>query len=138
MIPNKIIIHHSLTKDSITASWPVIRTYHKSKGWSDIGYHFGIENIRGHIELISGRMPDYPGAHCHGHNHNSIGVLVVGNFTYESPSPEHMFKLKLLCRKLMKFFPIKKIYGHGELDFRRTCPGKMFDMDKLRKEVGVC
>lgn len=137
MVPNKIIVHHSLTKDSNTVSWPVIRNYHKRSGYVDIGYHFGVENLRGATEILIGRMPHEVGAHCRGNNYNSLGVLCVGNFDNEAPSKAKWNALKKLISYLMKCFQIEMIYGHGELDARKTCPGKMFDMDRLRLELGV-
>ena len=46
MNPQYIVIHHSLTKDGTVADWEAIRRYHKEiNGWSDIGYHYGIERV---------------------------------------------------------------------------------------------
>lgn len=135
MKPTAIVIHHSLTKDSETASWPVIRENHKKENYSDIGYHFGIENIRGQIELIVGRLPNEKGAHVKGFNDNSIGICVIGNFDNEPPPEEYLSVLRKLIKYLMGIYHIETICGHRELDPKKSCPGKMFDIDKLRSDV---
>lgn len=137
--PESIIIHHSLTKDSDTLSWGPIRSYHISKKYDDIGYHYGIELVRDGHEILSGRMPDNEGAHCvaHGYNKKSIGICLVGNFDKEAPPPEQIEKLVELVLFLMRNYDIdsSQVVGHGEIDKRRTCPGKLFSMHNLRLEI---
>ena len=56
MTPRRIIIHHSATKDGRTFSWSAIRRYHvHTLGWTDIGYHAGIELIGDDFECLFGR-----------------------------------------------------------------------------------
>ncbi len=56
MNPQYIVIHHSLTKDGIIADWEAIRKHHKNvNGWSDIGYHYGIERVGKNLLLVDGR-----------------------------------------------------------------------------------
>ena len=135
MEPEVIIIHHSLTKDSLTASWPAIRKYHKNLGWADIGYHFGIEDINGGYEILTGRFPNVTGAHCRGFNKKSIGICMVGNFDIDPPPAKQVKVLIKLIAYLMKTYSITVLLGHCELNLLKSCPGKMFDMDKLRDDV---
>lgn len=143
-----IVVHHSLTADGDTVSWSAIRDYHvKTNGWRDIGYHLGIEKINGRYEVLLGRIPDEVGAHCKDADMNSrgIGICCVGNFDEEVPSLELLTKLKEVCLWLMKTYKIypDDIIGHREAqamagvptDKRKSCPGRMFNMERLRDEL---
>jgi len=81
-----------------------------------------------------GRMWDVAGAHTRGHNHNSLGFCFVGNYDVEEP-PEGML---LVGAKVIGFWMrlynigIDDIYGHREFAPYKTCPGRMFDIEKLK------
>jgi N-acetylmuramoyl-L-alanine amidase len=136
MIPKLIIMHHSLTKDSGTVSWEAIRKYHQEvKGWSNIGYHFGIELVGDKYVVFTGRSPASMGAHCLGYNNRSLGICLVGNFNETTPPPEQWETAMALCAKLCTVYGIEQILGHREADKSRTCPGSLFDMDKFRIDV---
>jgi len=133
----KIILHHSLTKDSETVSWGAIRRYHKDMGWQDIGYHYGIELLRDDYEILIGRMANETGAHTKGYNKDSIGICFIGNFDLIVP-PKEAWQLGLkLVRFLCKTYNINKtdIYGHRDFNSNKTCPGNLFDIDKFKKDV---
>lgn len=141
-----IIVHHSLTRDGSTVSWDAIRRYHKSLGWDDIGYHYGVELVNDKYEILMGRMPNEKGAHTKELNMNSVGIGIccVGNFDLGPPPQEQMDKLIELVRWLQSDFHITKshVLGHREVgalvgfDWTKgnykSCPGKRFDMNKLR------
>ena len=135
--PERIILHHSLTADGQTVSWSAIRRYHTQLlGWADIGYHFGIELVGMHHEILTGRMLNEQGAHCRGHNGNSIGICFVGNYDKMHP-PEEMWELGLrlvasLCDVLK--IPLRSITGHRDHS-NKSCPGHMFDLDKFIRQL---
>jgi len=141
MKPTHIIIHHSLTKDSQTVSWDAIRRYHmKELRWRDIGYHFGIEMVGNHYEVIQGRMMDETGAHCKEDNMNrrSLGICFVGNFDEQEP-PEKQWLLGIrLVRSLLVSLDMtyEQVLGHRELAPCKSCPGKRFDLDLFRSHLG--
>ena len=137
MVPTTIIIHHSLTKDSETVSWGAIRTFHKSKKFSDIGYHYGIENLRGQTEILVGRTTDKKGAHCKGFNSDSIGICFIGNFDVDAVPKESWDAGVKLVRFLRAQYGINEVLGHTELNSKKSCPGKKFNLDKFREEVGL-
>lgn len=140
MKPEYIILHHSLTKDGQAVSWDAIRRYHVlEKGWDDIGYHYGIELIGGHYEILLGRMINETGAHCkqEGMNRKSIGICFIGNFEARPPRPEQ-WRLGLnLVRSLIEVIGIPRgaVFGHREYARHKSCPGKLFNLDIFRGQL---
>jgi len=135
-----IMLHHSLTLDGQTVSWNAIRRYHmQDLGWQDIGYHFGIELIGDHYEILAGRMLDEPGAHCKEQdmNRKSIGICFLGNFDLEQPAQKQWELGLKLVRSLAGIFeiPRNKVTGHREYAPYKSCPGTRFDLDRFRKEI---
>jgi len=137
MYPSKIIIHHSLTKDTKTVSWNAIRKYHLGLGWDDIGYHFGIELINEKYEILTGRFMTTPGAHTKGKNKTSLGICLVGIFDEHKPPKEQWdLAVKLvasLCEIL--YLTSAHVYGHRDFASYKSCPGNAFRMDRFRSDV---
>jgi N-acetylmuramoyl-L-alanine amidase len=134
----KIIIHHSLTKDGTVNDWKAIRRYHiEEKGWDDIGYHYGIENVGGKIVVQKGRAENVIGAHCLGMNDKSIGICVVGNYDLTEPTEWALKVLVNLCTDICKRYSLnpEDIETHHKYANYKTCPGTKFPMWKLRQMV---
>jgi N-acetylmuramoyl-L-alanine amidase len=146
MKPEYIIIHHSFTDDSKLMDWKAIKDYHiKVNGWSDIGYHYGIEGVDGKYLIMNGRNEDIEGAHCKdgGMNKKSLGICFVGNFDkYKVPVSQWDLGVLLVKGLIKKYkIPVVNVKGHGEVmreskaSYIKTCPGLLFDMIKFRKEL---
>ena len=137
-VPTRIIIHHSLTKDSGTVSWNAIRNYHiNTRGWDDIGYHAGAEFLRDHHEALFGRPWHIPGAHCLGYNSNSLGFVFVGNYDNREP-PDGILQTGAKVLKIwMDLFEIgmDKIFTHNYFNAAKSCPGSKFDMIRLKNAI---
>ena len=136
LTPTKIIVHHSLTADGKTVSWSAIHQYHvNTMGWSDIGYHAGIEEVDGRYVCLFGRPDLLAGAHTQGENGRSLGFCFVGD--YDSVAPDDT-RLRVACRRVLGPWLIR--YGLGvdalvpHSQFAaKSCPGKKFDMHRLRQ-----
>ena len=132
--PRLVVIHHSATH---TGNAKLFRCLHRVvNGWEDIGYHFVIGNgtcsVDGSIER--GRPLNVMGAHAKDHNHNTIGICLVGNFEEETPSPEQMNALGKLLGELLARFGLrgKDIRLHRQLKGCTTvCPGKNLGLDDV-------
>jgi len=133
-----IMIHHSLTKDGQVVDWEAIRKYHiRVRGWKDIGYHFGIENIKRYNQVQVGRGLDEFGSHCKHNkmNERAIGICVVGDYDIIAPESDQLiFLARALVVPLMRRFhiPLKNVIGHRDINPQKTCPGKMFSIAVLR------
>ncbi len=138
--PNKIIIHHSLTKDSQTVTWSVIRRYHMYvRGWLDIGYHAGAEIVtNGDVECFYGRPVDMIGAHTRGHNIDTLGFCFTGNYDQIEPDP---MMLAVVAQRVLAPWcrafginPRTSIHGHREFS-GKSCPGRLFSVELLSDMV---
>jgi hypothetical protein len=131
----KIVVHVTDSDDSLDIGVREIRKWHtdappKGNGWSDIGYHYVIRR-NGVVER--GRSDDQMGAHVMGHNQDSIGICWVGR---NQISEKQVESLKAILRGLCHQYGLdvtEDVYGHYELDSRKTCPN--LDMDLLRAEL---
>lgn len=122
---NKIIVHCS---DTEGGSMEAIRNYHINvKGWTDIGYHFVIDNGSGAEDGIIqvGRPESQVGAHCLNENHDSIGICLVGETAFTAAQ---LNSLMLLCQSLLRKYELDftKVTGHYEWPSGRaqhkSCP----------------
>jgi hypothetical protein len=139
--PDKIVVHHSLTKDGVEVSWGAIRNFHITThdgnyGWLDIGYHAGIELVKSgdylNYEVLFGRPWDMQGAHCPAVNATSLGFCFVGNYDLIEPPQEMLVSAAKFLRQWMVLYAIPKtsIFPHSKYD-PKTCPGSKFDLQRL-------
>lgn len=124
----KIIVHCSASKFGDSAA---IDRWHKERGWQGIGYHYVILNgeriARAHYngaedgELEAGRDEGTVGAHCLGHNADSLGICLIGDKIF---TPAQLRTLGELIIALMKKYVLspKDVYGHYEFEPYKTCP----------------
>ena len=85
-------------------------------------------------EVFMGRMWDVRGAHVRGRNHNSLGICFVGNYDKVAPKKEMYEAGAKLIAMWLKLYglSVDDIYSHHNFDIRKSCPGKLFDMDYLK------
>lgn len=120
---NEIIIHCTATEAKFNVTLATIDQWHKARGWKGCGYHFIIHQ-NGHIDI--GRPITEAGAHCKGHNANSIGIVYVGGMlngkTSDTRTYEQNQSLVLLIKTLCRIFPtITAVKGHNEYS-SKACP----------------
>ena len=138
-IPQKVVVHHSLTKDSGSVSWGAIRCYHtQTLKWAGIGYHVGVELVLSgqevNYEILMGRVWDRSGAHARGHNSNSLGICFVGNYDKIPPKKEMLIAGARVIALWLRLFnlSIDDVYSHHNFNIYKTCPGTLFDMEYLK------
>lgn len=125
----KIIIHCS---DSDFGDVKLIDSWHKERGWKGCGYHFVITNgILTHGKpynpaldglVQQGRQLREIGAHCMGHNHDSIGICLIGRHHFSGKQLyEALPDLVKFLKGELKITP-ENVFGHREFDSGKTCP----------------
>ena len=119
----EIIIHCSATPIGKNYTVEDIDKWHKAKGWKGIGYHYVIY-LDGSVH--KGRPEEEIGAHCKGHNSNSIGICYIGGLDeFGEPEDTRTDKQKealiVLLKALKAKYPDATIHGHREFA-AKACP----------------
>lgn len=120
----EIIVHCSATREGADFHARDIDRWHKQRGYKKIGYHYMI-TLDGSIE--GGRTESEIGAHCVGHNSNSIGVCYIGGLSADGKTAKdtrtdaQKKALEQLLRHLVKKYPQATIHSHRDFA-NKACP----------------
>ncbi len=136
-----ILIHHTA---SDIGNLDYYKKFHvEQRGWSDIAYHFIVNNgsmntTIGQIEesdLWKARKANLSTRNWYA-NYFGIAVVLVGNFERHKPPPlQQEALIKLLTNLARKYdIPPERIVGHREVQ-NTACPGKYLNMNELRAAV---
>lgn len=120
----KIIIHCSDTPYNKDFSAADIDSWHRERGFNMIGYHYVIR-LDGTVEI--GRSESVIGAHCKGHNSDSIGICYIGGRLPDgsfgdSRTYEQYLSMYSLVSSLLDKYPDACVYGHCDFDPKKLCP----------------
>lgn len=121
---NEIIVHCTATPEGKDFKAADIDKWHKQKGWDGIGYHHVVD-LDGTVE--PGRPESKVGAHCYGHNQNSIGVVYIGGVASDGKTPkdtrtpQQKAALVKLLTELKHKYPGATIHGHRDFA-AKACP----------------
>ncbi|XP_068441220.1 peptidoglycan recognition protein 5 [Clinocottus analis] len=124
----KVVIHHTALQrckdenECHSRLLSIQRTHMREKDFDDIGYNFlvGADGT-----VYEGRGWGVVGAHAKGHNHDSVGIAFMGNFTVDTPSAEAMSSVKRLLQSGVcdDYLDAKfTVFGHRDLG-QTECPG---------------
>ncbi len=142
-----VVIHHSATENGNAAIFD--RMHREENHWDGIGYDFvignGTDSQDGQIEVTFRWRKQIAGAHCGGTpgnwaNVDAVGICLVGNFDYTTPTANQMQSLAKLVKFLQKRYDISKtrIYGHNNTPGGRVteCPGSRFSIESFKDMLG--
>lgn len=133
----QIFLHCAATPEGKDFTVKDIDTWHRQRGFNEIGYHYVIYRDG---TVHEGRKLEKIGAHATGHNTYTIGICYIGGMDKnnknpkDTRTPEQRFALFKLVMELCDKFLLKpdNVYGHCEVA-NKACPS--FDMDTFRKEL---
>ena len=130
----EIIVHCSATPEGRDYDAHDIDLWHRQRGFLKIGYHYVVK-LDGTIQ--EGRKLNDVGAHCSGHNANSIGVCYIGGLRAQATNDQRpttndlvpadtrtdaqKFALLKLLQSLKVLYPKARIYAHSDFA-NKACP----------------
>jgi N-acetylmuramoyl-L-alanine amidase len=120
---DRIIVHCTATPEGRHVDVDTIRSWHKKRGWSDIGYHYVIY-LDGSVHV--GRDVAKIGAHVVGHNADTIGVVYVGGTDAAGKAKDTMNDAQQtafvnLVKALRDKYGALTLHGHNEYA-AKACP----------------
>lgn len=132
----RITIHHSAvassgvrTRADAARMLESIRRGHVSQQWADIGYHYIIDP---HGRIWEGRPIRFQGAHVKDNNEHNLGIMLMGNFEVERPTPAAISSLDAFVGEQMRRYNVglrraadksAGVFTHQEI-MSTVCPGR--------------
>jgi len=100
----------------------LIRKFHLSRGWGDIGYHYIVDRAG---RVWEARPVSLQGAHVSENNEHNLGVMCLGNFDLQTPSNAQVQALQAIVQRLRRdhAIAVRNIHTHQELK-PTACPGR--------------
>lgn len=154
-----LIVHHSAGNTTSSDFAAVVRGYWNfhvnGRNWADIGYNWLVDAngvvYQGRAFNLDGNK-DVIGAHFSGHNANTMGICVIGNYNNTMPTGEALLRLnEMLAWKASEleidplgraqhYSPgghIHRISGHRDSGIYTDCPGHQLYafLPEVRQEV---
>lgn len=126
---SRITVHHDAIVNSDVRSTDdaarrlnAIRKGHIGEGWVDIGYHYIIDPQG---RAWEGRTLRLQGAHVRNQNEHNLGIMVMGNFDQQRPTPAALATLDLFVAEQMRRYavPLSRVFTHREIG-PSQCPGR--------------
>ena len=112
-----LVVHCSDSPNDNHITARDIHQLHLGFGWDGLGYHQVILR-NGTVE--KGRPEFWLGAHVKGHNHESLGVCLIGRDDF---TLEQFDALETLLNIWKTEYPDAKIIGHCDFEeVEKTCP----------------
>ena len=109
----------------------IVNEWHLKRWSTGTGYHYLITNEYPYStkskpepcldgQIVSGRPLKYTGAHCKGHNYDSVGVVLFGANVF---TKKQFSTLRTLYQYVCAYYDKKLIIkGHRDFDKNKTCP----------------
>ncbi|WP_072060838.1 glucosaminidase domain-containing protein [Clostridium novyi] len=128
--PKQIFLHH--LEWSKCTVYDVDRCHKNDFGWSGIGYHFFVAKDG---NIYRGRPEGAIGAHCKGHNTNTLGIGAEGNYMNETMPQAQKNAIIQLCKYLCNKYGITDVRGHKEAPYSTDCPGVNYPLEEIKSAV---
>jgi len=129
-----IVVHNDAIDQSNRTYTPAfeIAEYHTiSKGWRSVAYHYYIGKNGKVYNLVNDKLET---VHVGKPNDKiSLAICLQGNFDNEKPTKQQLISLLKVLKKLKKEYPEAQLVGHRDLNKKTSCPGKNFDLDKIKE-----
>lgn len=146
---SRITVHHegsipfsSTSQSDVVSRLNQVRNAHLDRRaktgerWCDIGYHYIIDP---NGVVWEGRNTRYQGAHVQDENEHNLGIMVLGNFERQRPTPASLATLDTFVAMQMQRYrvPISRVRTHREIG-STECPGRNLQayMNQTRSRGG--
>lgn len=132
-----IVVHCSATRASQDIGAKEIRSWHRDRGFTDIGYHYIIRR-NGEVEI--GRPLWAVGAHVSGNNSETVGICLVGGLNDKTGkaemnyTTEQMASLVVIIGTIQKAYPeAQHVLGHRDYSFDKNKNGVIDVFERMKE-----